>query len=216
MIYFKSIITLNTQKYSTFFPSHIFIFLFHFSSIYTVCPFTNYCSVVTFVFNLHTKIIRDLPTSFFFLILFSIIVCLGVWLFKFCGDLLPSWNWILKSVPRFGNFLATFSLNKFSAPFLASSPSETPSMLRLLLLMISQNSLFHSFFFLFLCMISNDLYFSFFRQFIDLYLFRICCGSFMVSFGNVLFPSLSVILVALCLCLSIWKAPPLVFTDWLQ
>ena len=67
MIYFKSIITLNTQKYSTFFPSHIFIFLFHFSSIYTVYPFTNYCSVVTFVFNLHTKIIRDLPPTSFFL-----------------------------------------------------------------------------------------------------------------------------------------------------
>ena len=62
------------------FSFHIFCFWFHFSSIYTVYPFTNYCSVVTFVFNLHTQIIRDLPSTSFF-ILFSIIVCLGVRLF---------------------------------------------------------------------------------------------------------------------------------------
>ena len=59
---------------------------------------------------------------------------------KLWGELLSSWIWMSKFLPRFGKFSAIISLNKFSASFSFSFPSGTPVVHRLFPLMVFHKS----------------------------------------------------------------------------
>ena len=73
-----------------------------------------------------------------------ITMCLGVFL---PGILCAPWTCLTISFPMLGKFSATISSSIFSGPFFLSSPSGTPIMQMLVGLMLSQRSVWLSFFF---------------------------------------------------------------------
>lgn len=81
-----------------------------------------------------------------------------IWV-KFHGDLLASWNWISKYLPRFGKS-AIISLDKLSASSSLFSPSGTPVIHRLFLLLcfISPIGFLHSFSLVFIFALLTDLF----------------------------------------------------------
>uniref|UniRef100_A0A8C6BAV5 Uncharacterized protein n=1 Tax=Monodon monoceros TaxID=40151 RepID=A0A8C6BAV5_MONMO len=90
----------------------------------------------------HFSLVAFINFSLYLIFVNLIAMCLHVFLLGFLlpGTLCASWTWVTISSPMLGKFLTIISSNIFSGPFSLSSPSGTPIM-RMLCLMLSQESL---------------------------------------------------------------------------